>query len=106
MAATPTPASQSGSSRAAEGIDAASAAPPSAHAARAMRSATGEAQLGILADVECAAPPGGEGAPQVGERERVVHEAEGVHAGLEARLAEDVPGEDRDQRLLHVHLVR
>src|SRR4051812_41001590 len=96
------PASQSGSSRAATAVDASMRTVASA---AAWRSATDRPHRGVVADVQRAAAPRRERAAQVRDREEVVRHAEGVEPGLDAGLAEDVPGEHREQRLLHVELV-
>src|SRR5690242_14020986 len=100
------PASQSGSSRAAAGEAAVSMAARAARGrAIVTRSPARQWHLGVVADVEGAPSPCGERAPQVGERERVVDDAEEEEALADRRAAEEVAGEHRQQRLLHVEAV-
>src|SRR5262245_27217056 len=98
MTATPIPPSQRGSSRAA-------AMPAIAERRRKSeqraRSTTRQAHVGIVVDIECAAPPAGESVPQVYEREDVVDHAELPQAGLDVGVAEQIASEHRKDRLFH-----
>src|SRR4051812_37717738 len=97
----PRPPSHNGSSRADAAQDKVMAAIANAKRAVISTSTARQPHLGIVADVERAPAQCAQRAAQVGDREDVVHDAEGVEALADTGGAEEVPCEHRDDGLLH-----